>query len=285
VLFYILDAVNFHRAPKEVRAQLAEPRDEWRFDGLWNVAYLLVILGAVFLNRPPFLREALMVGAALASWFTTKKGVHAANHFDFHPIQEVAILFIGIFSTMMPALDWLQNNAGRLGTPSPGLFYWGSGLLSSFLDNAPTYLSFLSAVFGSFIDPELVDKLHFLIQNHSTDITGIAGPHAETAVRTLAALQKYHPASLARGQVSTDEIEIAFLLGNGSLNHYILAISIGAVFFGAATYIGNGPNFMVKSIADRQNVTTPGFLGFIFKYTLPCLVPMLLLVWLLFFRE
>ena len=70
-----------------------------------------------------------------------------------------------------------------------------------------------------------------------------------------------------------------------SLNHYILAISIGAVFFGANTYIGNGPNFMVKSIADQQNVRTPGFLGLVFKYTLPCMVPMLVLIWLLFFRR
>ena len=97
-------------------------------------------------------------------------------------------------------------------------------------------------------------------------------------------MQKYHPAQLASGQVGPEEIAIAFLLGNGTLNHYILAISIGSVFFGAATYIGNGPNFMVKAIADRQNVPTPGFLGLIFKYTLPCLVPMLLLTWLLFFR-
>ena len=83
---------------------------------------------------------------------------------------------------MMPALDWLQNNAGRLGTPSPALFYWGSGLLSSLLDNAPTYLSFLSAAFGLFVDPEIVDKVQLLIQNHGADLAGIAGPHAE-AVR------------------------------------------------------------------------------------------------------
>jgi Na+/H+ antiporter NhaD/arsenite permease-like protein len=283
-VFYILDAANYRRAPKEVRAQLAEPRESWRFDGLWNIAFLLVILGAVFVNRPVFLREALMVAAAVGSWFATKKQVHEANHFSFHPIQEVAILFIGIFATMMPALDWLQNNTHHLGRPSPASFYWGSGLLSSVLDNAPTYLSFLSAAFGLFIDPGIVDQVQALIQQHGTNLAGIAGPHAEAVGHTLAALQKYHPAQLASGQVGPEEIAIAFLLGNGTLNHYILAISIGSVFFGAATYIGNGPNFMVKAIADRQNVPTPGFLGLIFKYTLPCLVPMLLLTWLLFFR-
>ena len=130
----------------------------------------------------------------------------------------------------------------------------------------------------------IVDQVQTLIQQHSTSIAGIAGPHAEVVGNTLAALQKYHAAQLASGRVGTEEIEIAFLLGNGSLNHYILAISIGSVFFGAATYIGNGPNFMVKAIADLQNVPTPGFLGLIFKYTLPCLAPVLLLVWLLFFR-
>jgi len=100
-----------------------------------------------------------MAGAAVGSWFTTRKEVHEANRFDFHPIQEVAILFVGIFATMMPALDWLQGNAGRMGQPSPALFYWGSGLLSSLLDNAPTYLSFLTAAFGLFVDPEIVAKV------------------------------------------------------------------------------------------------------------------------------
>ena len=283
-MFYVLDTANYHRAPREVRERLAEPPESWRFDGLWNIAFLLLILGAVFVNRPLFLREALMIAAAAGSWFTTKKEVHGANQFSFHPIQEVAILFVGIFATMMPALDWLQNNTHHLGSPSPALFYWGSGLLSSVLDNAPTYLSFLSAAFGLFIDPGIVDQVQSLIQQHSNSIAGIAGPHAGAVGNTLAALQKYHAAQLASGRVGTEEIAIAFLLGNGSLNHYILAISIGSVFFGAATYIGNGPNFMVKAIADRQNVPTPGFLGLIFKYTLPCLAPMLLLVWLLFFR-
>ena len=84
--------------------------------------------------------------------------------------------------------------------------------------------------------------------------------------------------------MGTEEIEVAFLLGNHGFNRYILAISIGAVFFGANTYIGNGPNFMVKAIADHQKVHTPGFVVYFFKYALPCMGPMLLLIWLLFFR-
>ena len=141
--------------------------------------------------------------------------------------------------TMMPALDWLQLNAGRMGRPAPAFFYWGSGALSSVLDNAPAYLGFLSALLGLSAD------------------SPAAGPgHGD----------------------------MAFLIGHPGFSRCLLALSVGAVFFGASTYIGNGPNFMVKSIADQQQVNTPTFGGFIFKYTLPCLLPVLLLIWWLFFR-
>src|SRR5437867_4503564 len=137
-IFFVVDYRNYLRAPKKVRAELAESHDHWRFDGLANVCFLALILGAVFLEKPLFLREALMVAAAVGSYFTTRKPVHQANQFNFHPIQEVAILFAGIFATMMPALDWLQIHAKELGDPTSSFFYWGSGLLSSVLDNAPT---------------------------------------------------------------------------------------------------------------------------------------------------
>jgi Na+/H+ antiporter NhaD/arsenite permease-like protein len=191
-----------------------------------------VILGAVFIERPLFLREGILLAAALGSWFTTPKSVLQANRFDFHPIQEVAILFFGIFATMIPALDWLDLNArSMLGAqPAPGIFYFGTGVLSGMLDNAPTYLSFLSALFGT---------------SGANNITE--------------------------------------LLETNTLN--LVAISVGAVFFGAATYIGNGPNFMVKAIADREKIRTPTFPGFIGKFTLPYLLPMLLVVWFIFFRH
>ena len=102
--------------------------------------------------------------------------------------------------------------------------------------------------------------------------------------QTFLALKKYQAGSLAAGQVGVEQIQVAFLLGNAALHPYLLAISVGAVFFGAATYIGNGPNFMVKSIADHAGVHSPTFLGFIGKFTLPFLAPMLVLVWWLFFR-
>lgn len=285
VMFYFVDARNFARAPKKV--QHAETANEyWRFEGLPNVFFLLVILAAVFINDPPFLREGLMVAAAAGSYFTTKKSVHEANHFNFHPIKEVAILFVGIFATMMPALAWLSVNAGKLATdPGPAFFYFGSGTLSSVLDNAPTYLSFLSAIFGTFVNSDVVQQVHHLVQTGGADIANVTGPHAEQIRATFAALQKYHASQLAAHKVGTDEIEVAFLLGNTAYNHFIVAISAGAVFFGANTYIGNGPNFMVKSIADHQKVRTPGFLAYIFKFTLPFMLPMLIVVWLLFFLK
>jgi Na+/H+ antiporter NhaD/arsenite permease-like protein len=100
----------------------------------------------------------------------------------------------------------------------------------------------------------------------------------------VAGLQKYFPGVMESKAVAREHIEIAYLLGNAGLNQIIVAVSVGAVFFGANTYIGNGPNFLVKSIADHQKIHTPGFLGYIFKYTLPYMVPVLLVIWLIFFR-
>lgn len=282
-MFYVVDGLNYRRAPRPVREK-ETAREVWRFDGLANLFFLAVILGAVFIKQPLFLREALMLAAALGSYFTTQKPVHEANHFDFHPIKEVAVLFIGIFATMMPALDWLEFKSATLGQPPPAVFYWSSGVLSSVLDNVPTYLSFLKAIFGSCINPDVVRQVQHLVTTGGQDLATVAGPHADQVRATFAALQTYHAGALAKGAVDVEHIEVAFLVGNAAFNKYILAISIGAVFFGANTYIGNGPNFMVKSIADQQKVNTPTFLGFVFRFTLPYMLPMLALVWLLFFR-
>jgi Na+/H+ antiporter NhaD/arsenite permease-like protein len=283
--FYVVDKRNYLRAPKEVREELAEPPDTWRFEGLGNLFFLALILGAVFINHPLFLREALMVGAAVGSYFTTKQSIHHANDFNFFPIKEVGFLFIGIFATMIPALDWLQLNAGQMGSTTPAFFYWGCGTLSGMLDNAPTYLSFLSAIFGSVINPEVITQVQTLVQNGiPADLSTITGPDAELIQGTLGALQQYHPEYLAARNVTVEQVEIAFLLGNTEFNDYLVAISVGAVFFGANTYIGNGPNFMVKAIADQQKVNTPTFLGYLFKYTLPYMLPMLVVVWWIFFR-
>lgn len=280
-IFYVIDKRNYLKAPKPVRETLAEPPDVFRLQGLHNIIFLIMILGAVFINEPPFVREVIMIVAALGSYFTTKRQIHESNQFNFHPIIEVAVLFFGIFSTMMPALDWLKLHAGELGNPTPAFYFWATGALSSFLDNAPTYLTFLSSVFGAVISPDVISQVQHLIQTNGADIASVSEPVRQTFV----VLQKYHSSALAKGTVTLDEIEIAYLIGNVTLNNFIVAISIGAVFFGACTYIGNGPNFMVKSIADQQKIHVPTFLGYIIKYTVPYMLPMLAVIWLIFFRK
>jgi Na+/H+ antiporter NhaD/arsenite permease-like protein len=228
-IFYVVDKIHFHRAPKNCRENECVPA-AWEFAGGLNVFFLAVILGAVFV--PSFWREGLMLAAAVGSWFTTKKSVHAANGFNFHPALEVAVLFAGIFATMIPALAWLEHNAAALlgKNPAPGIFYFSTGALSAVLDNAPTYLGFLAALGGT-----------------------AGGADVPALLQTRAA--------------------------------HLLAISVGAVFFGAATYIGNGPNFMVKSVAEQAGVKMPSFLEFVWKFSLPLLLPVLALVWWLFFRS
>lgn len=227
-VFYWLDRRNFLRASGKIRHQQTAAGETWRFTGTHNVFFLALILMAVFLPSP--WREALMVGAAAASYYSTKREVHASNAFNFAPIKEVAFLFIGIFATMMPALDYLKLHAAGLGIASPLTFYFSSGILSGVLDNAPTYLTFLSAASGLFADG---------------GIPGLIADHQP----------------------------------------YLVAISLGAVFFGALTYIGNGPNFMVKSIAEHAKVHTPGFIQYIVKYALPVLLPILILAGWLFLHN
>ena len=279
--FFIVDYRNYVRAPKQVRAELAETPDEWRFDGLINLVFLGVILGAVFVTDPPFLREALMLGAAAASYVATPRPVHEANHFNFHPIREVAILFVGIFATMMPALDWLQLNAARMGAPPSEVFYWGCGLLSSVLDNAPTYLSFMKAASGTFVPLDAATQIQQLLQSGGTALAHATNTVAPAALEIL---RQHHPGMVQSGSLDPQQVEVAWLLGDPALNRYIVAVSVGAVFFGANTYIGNGPNFMVKSIADHQRVRTPTFVRYVWRFSIPFMLPMLLLVWWLFFR-
>ena len=282
-MFLVLDALNFRRAPRSIR-KAETAHEKWRFQGLANLFFLAIVLGAVFLSHPPFLREALMGGAAAGSYFTTAKSVHQANDFNFLPIKEVAILFAGIFATMMPALDWLQNNAAQLGLPAPALFFWGSGTLSSVLDNAPTYLSFLSIVTGAFATPETATALVAHVKAHGLNYSMLAnGPHPEQIGQAVTALQMYFPG--ARDSLTQEHAQMALILGQPLALRCLQALSIGSVFFGANTYIGNGPNFMVKAIADQQNAHTPTFLGYIFKFTLPFMLPMLLIIWWLFFRS
>jgi len=282
-MFYVVDRRNYLRAPRQVRETLAEPPDRWRMQGGLNLLFLVIILGAVFLEHPVFLRESIMVAAALGSWFTTKRDVHTANHFTFHPIVEVAILFIGIFGTMIPALDWLEANAHELMAPGPTVYYWAAGTLSSVLDNAPTYLSFLSASLGSFVNPAHVQEIMAMMTSQAAGTAG-AAPSPETA-NAWATLSHFWAAQTASGTVSREHVRVACLLSDPQSVKTLVAISVASVFFGANTYIGNGPNFMVKSIAAHQKVHTPTFLGYVLKYTIPFMLPTIGLIWWLFLRQ
>jgi Na+/H+ antiporter NhaD/arsenite permease-like protein len=243
---------------------------------LRNLVFLGVILCAVFIEKPFFLREGIMIGAAIASWRLTPKSIHDSNHFTFHPLMEVALLFVGIFATMIPALDWLGLHAKDFARGTPGFFYWSTGILSAVLDNAPTYLSFLTSSFGLFVTDDLVREVATALQN------GATLPESELVQRAVGFLHRHHGVGAA--SLPVEEIKVALLLANPAWAKIVASISVGAVFFGAATYIGNGPNFMVKAIASQTHCHTPSFFGYILRFTLPCLVPMLLLVWFLFFR-
>jgi Na+/H+ antiporter NhaD/arsenite permease-like protein len=233
-VFYVYDRRSFKRASPKIQREIEAP-DTWRFEGAINVVLLLVIISAVFLPDLPMLRESVMLAAAIASWFLTPKVVHAENHFSFGPIKEVAGLFVGIFVTMLPALDYLEAHGAEFHINRPAHFYFASGSLSAVLDNAPTYVNFL--------------KL------------------AEVTATTS------HPAEFAAIAAGDEKGIVSTLLVHQPA--LVIAVSLGAVFFGAMTYIGNGPNFMVKSIAESAGVHVPTFFGYIVKYSLPILLPIL----------
>jgi Na+/H+ antiporter NhaD/arsenite permease-like protein len=201
------------------------------------------------------LREAIMWSAAIASYYTTKKEIHEKNDFNFIPIKEVAILFAGIFATMIPALDWLELNATQIGIISPGQYFWSTGLLSSVLDNAPTYLNFLSASFGL----------------HGANMDNIQHMNLMLGLSTSAASSLPNPLRPGALEITDQSWR------------YIQAVSLGAVFFGANTYIGNGPNFMVKTIAEQSGAPSPSFFGYIYNYSIPILIPIYALIWFIFF--
>jgi Na+/H+ antiporter NhaD/arsenite permease-like protein len=241
--FYVFDRRSYQHAPAKIRTQIDQPSEGIRFDGKLNLVFLAAIIAAVFLPGEYFLREIGMLAAALCSYKLTAKQVHEENAFSFGPIKEVAFLFAGIFATMMPALGYIDEHGGEFGVKKPMQYYLASGSLSSVLDNAPTYATFLRLA----------------------ETTAIAE----------------HPADFPRSPRNEGEI-VDVLRATPKDAALIIAVSLGAVFFGAMTYIGNGPNFMVKSIADGAGVKTPTFFGYVFKYSLPILLPILVLVGWLF---
>ncbi|UCE78126.1 MAG: sodium:proton antiporter [Nitrospiraceae bacterium] len=226
-----------------------------RLEGIQNFLFIAGIVGAVLLSGmvhwgelsllgvhraiQDIVRDVLLVMMGLLSLIFTKRRIREDNDFTWFPIKEVAILFIGIFLTMIPCLKILQaGTKGELdfiiaAVQNPVHYFWITGTLSAFLDNAPTYLTFLSTAMGSFY-------------------SGVP----ETQAVTL--LIKENPL-------------------------FLLAISAGAVFFGANTYIGNAPNFMVRSIAEESGTPMPSFFGYMIKYSIPILVPVFIVITFIFF--
>jgi len=232
LLFYIFDTRNYAHVRKSTQNVAERHHEKLTMAGLHNLAFLAITIAALFIDSPRFLREAIWLAAAAGSYFSTKKEIHTKNQFNFIPMKEVAIIFFGIFITMAPALEWLETNAATMNLQTPGHYFWITGVISSFLDNAPTYLSFLAAAMGSF------------------------GMHINDTANVTAMLQQ-HP-------------------------QFVIAISLGAVFFGATTYIGNAPNFFVKSIAEHNNAPLPNFGKYIAYYAVPILLPIFALMWWLF---
>ena len=256
-VFYHLDKRNYRRDIAEGRKpDISKPGTEFRIDGLHNIVFLIMIVAAVILSGvlpgmpafqdaagnargihifgevslsyPSLIEIALILLAAFLSFKTTDKEVRVKNHFTWGAIKEVAVLFIGIFITMQPALMLLKAVGPNLGITEPYQMFWATGALSSFLDNTPTYLVFLT----------------------TAGTLGFTGG-ISTTLGTL-------PAKM------------------------LSAISCGAVFMGANTYIGNAPNFMVKSISDENGVNMPSFFGYML-WSVAVLIPVFIIDMFVFF--
>jgi Na+/H+ antiporter NhaD/arsenite permease-like protein len=221
--YFVWDSVAYQREPSAALVRDILERQPLRLEGTLNLVWLAgLLLGVAFLRDP--WRGVLIAALTLLSLWQTPRAVREANEFTPHPMIEVAVLFLGIFLTMIPALEILRTRGGDLGAREPWHFFWAAGALSSFLDNAPTYLTFLA---------------------------------------------------LGQGMDLADEVV--------GVPHTILAaISVGAVFMGANTYIGNAPNFMIKAIAEASRVRMPSFFGYML-YSGGVLLPVFLAVTWLFF--
>ena len=243
VLFQFVDAHFFHREDVQDKAhdldqEVEKKRTPFGLEGGVNFVLLLGVIAVVFFSGQqhwgeelPGLQEGALLVLALISLVVTSKQIRSANQFSFGPIVEVAVLFLGIFLSMVPALLILNARGGELGVTTPVRFFWASGTLSSFLDNAPTYMTFASVAAGAH---------------------GIA----------------------AEGRFLGDFLDPA----NGPVPAQIVAaIACGSVFMGANTYIGNGPNFMVKAIAEQAGVKMPSFFGYM-AWSGAILIPLFVVV-------
>lgn len=253
VIYFIFDLYYFKK--EKTQAPDDGEKQPLKLVGIYNFAFLGGVVGAVLVSGIidwgevttlgvhravlDWFRDIFLIVMGILSLWMTPKELREENEFTWFPIIEVAYLFIGIFITMIPCLLLLKaGSKGELGfvisaVKDPVHYFWITGLLSSFLDNAPTYLTFFNTALGSFY-------------------SGM-----------------------------TEAASVPLLMTENAI--YLKAISSGAVFFGACSYIGNAPNFMVRSIAIESGTPMPSFFGYIFKYSLIFLVPTFVVVSLLFF--
>lgn len=242
VIFNIVDQIVLNREELErpgSQLEEVEHHEPLGIAGAHNFAYLGMIVAIIYMSGIPFTQnwhplwdQAAMLGTAVLAYISTSGELRMKNRFTFAPIVEVAVLFAGIFVTMIPAMKILEANGANLGLETQWQFFWATGILSSFLDNAPTYLVF------------------------TTTASSVLGANAD---------------------------KLSTLLEASGGAEILAAISCGAVFMGANTYIGNGPNFMVKAIAEENGVKMPSFFGYML-YSGCILIPIFVLVTFIFFR-
>ena len=237
IVYFLVDSYFHKKEPVSAIVRDKSMIRPIRLQGKINFIWLAgVVLAVAFLNEQyipviktnhyfKFIREGVILLLAYLSILFTPKLVRESNNFTWGPIQEVAYLFLGIFVTMVPCLLYLELNAHTLGVTSPTQFYYYTGLLSSFLDNTPTAVTFHSLALGLGVN--------------------------------------------------------SFPLVAGIPEELLRAICIGAVFFGSMTYIGNGPNFMVKAVAEENNIKMPDFFSYIIKFSLIVLLPIFIAVQLI----
>jgi len=238
IIYFFVDTYYHKKEPASALVRDETNIRPIKIQGKRNFIFLVgVVLAVAFLNEQylyfininpyfKFVREAVIVLMAYLSMQFTPKLLRISNNFTWHPIEEVAYLFLGIFVTMVPALLYLEVNAKSLGVQTTTQFYYYTGILSSFLDNTPTAVTFHSLALG-------------LGNVTGTLVAGIPEP-------------------------------------------ILKAISTAAVFFGAMTYIGNGPNFMVKAVAEENNIKMPDFFSYMIKFSIIVLLPLFILMELLF---
>lgn len=238
LIYYFVDSYYYKKEPAEAIRRDRTDIKSIKIQGKRNFIFLIgVVLSVEFLNEfylpfvktneyYKFVREAVIISMAFLSLRFTPNGLRKENNFTWHPIEEVAYLFLGIFITMIPALMYLQSHAKTLGVETPPEFYYYTGLLSSFLDNTPTAVTFHSLAVGL--------------------------------------------------GIKTGEIVA------GIPENILIAISVASVLFGSMTYIGNGPNFMVKAVAEENNIKMPDFFSYMLKFSLIVLLPIFILIQLLF---